>query len=583
MGRKLRFFVQKNDAQRRSTVRTQELTIWIPLHLLPSPEKLPVQIPFQLLSPPESLLIQLPLSACMSATVYNPRILRLRIVASSPLPPGWILAEENTCVHSDSQSPIVLYRPVESQMLVISTGTACSLSISTDLTWTVRVGSSAINCRHDLFCGYTTVITCLDQLIRLLSCIDNSTPCVGNPDTKFSALVQRHKGCFRSISGKSLPSYMSCVLYLFIIILTVGTIVAVFDTRPLPAPTIRHQECSLLIAKGSVRCAICTHYRHSLNAMLGRSKSTEDKVATTSHTNYRYLSTPEKHQRMALLHKENRVAGMKVKRMKEKLNQFLERSGVQLESSLSSDLCQIMDKEEQHALKGIQPGSFQHVFWEQQKEAATKDKRGMRWHPAMIKWCLFLRHQSSRAYETLRQSGCIHLPSQRTLRDYSQCVKSAAGFSAAVDSQLMQAASLHDCKAYEKLVVILIDEMYVREDLVFEKKSMKLVGFTNLGDVNDHLLAFERSIDDSLEDDVDTLAKTIMVFMVRGIFTKLRFPYAQFPCASVTGDLLYHPFWMAVLRLERMEFKVCTTKQQYKVQMYMYNCFVIFTGVGCHL
>ena len=78
--------------------------------------------------------------------------------------------------------------------------------------------------------------------------------------------------------------------------------------------------------------------------------------------------------------------------------------------------------------------------------------------------------------------------------------------------------------------------------------------------VNDHLLTFERSIDDSPEDDVhvDTLAKTIMVFMVRGIFTKLRFPYAQFPCTSGTSDLLYHHFWMAVLRLERMEFKVCT-------------------------
>ena len=104
----------------------------------------------------------------------------------------------------------------------------------------------------------------------------------------------------------------------------------------------------------------------------------------------------------------------------------------------------------------------------------------MRWHPATIKWCLFLRHQSSRAYETLRQSGCIHLPSQCTLRDYSQCVKSTAGFSEAVDSQ---AAGLHDCKAYEKLAVILIDVMYAREDLVSEKKSMKLVGFTNLSDL----------------------------------------------------------------------------------------------------
>ena len=116
----------------------------------------------------------------------------------------------------------------------------------------------------------------------LLSCIDNSTPCVGNPETKFSAIGQRLKGCFRSISGKKLPSYMSCVLYSLIIILTAGMIVAVFDTRPPPAPTIQHQECSLLIAKGSVRCAICAHYLHLLNAMLSRSKSTEDKMATTS-------------------------------------------------------------------------------------------------------------------------------------------------------------------------------------------------------------------------------------------------------------------------------------------------------------
>ena len=40
------------------------------------------------------------------------------------------------------------------------------------------------------------------------------------------------------------------------------------------------------------------------------------------------------------------------------------------------------------------------------------------------------------------------------------------------------------------------------------------------------------------------------------LFTRLRFPYAQFPCASLTGDLLFHPFWQAVSRLERMEFKV---------------------------
>ena len=78
------------------------------------------------------------------------------------------------------------------------------------------------------------------------------------------------------------------------------------------------------------------------------------------------------------------------------------------------------------------------------------------------------------------------------------------------------------------------------------------------GNVNDHLVAFERSLnEEEASEDVDEVAKTMMVFMVRGLFTRLRFPYAQFACQSVSGELLFHPFWQAVYRLERMCFKVC--------------------------
>ena len=52
------------------------------------------------------------------------------------------------------------------------------------------------------------------------------------------------------------------------------------------------------------------------------------------------------------------------------------------------------------------------------------------------------------------------------------------------------------------------------------------------------------------------LAKTIMVFMVKSLFGSFRFPYAQFQCAKINGDLLYQPFWEAVFRLERMDVKV---------------------------
>ena len=49
-------------------------------------------------------------------------------------------------------------------------------------------------------------------------------------------------------------------------------------------------------------------------------------------------------------------------------------------------------------------------------------------------------------------------------------------------------------------------------------------------------------------------AKTMAVFMVHGLFSKLRFPYAQFPSADLTGDLLYDVLWH--MKKSEFSFKV---------------------------
>ena len=86
----------------------------------------------------------------------------------------------------------------------------------------------------------------------------------------------------------------------------------------------------------------------------------------------------------------------------------------------------------------------------------------------MIRWCLSLRHYSNQAYESLRQSNCIKLPSQRTLRDYTYFIKPQSGFSDDIDSMLIHAA---DVKSNElsQHVIILVDEMHIRQDLVYDK------------------------------------------------------------------------------------------------------------------
>ena len=86
--------------------------------------------------------------------------------------------------------------------------------------------------------------------------------------------------------------------------------------------------------------------------------------------------------------------------------------------------------------------------------------------------------------------------------------------------------------------------------------SGALIGFADLGGVNTHLSAFERMLESDRSCTKQPLAKSMLVLMVRGLFSGLQFPYAQFPCGSLKGDQMFHIFWKAVGRLERYGFRV---------------------------
>ena len=53
---------------------------------------------------------------------------------------------------------------------------------------------------------------------------------------------------------------------------------------------------------------------------------------------------------------------------------------------------------------------------------------------------------------------------------YSHCVKAEAGFSTEVDSK---AANMTTCPEWHKLVIVLLDEVHIKENLVFDKHSGK--------------------------------------------------------------------------------------------------------------
>ena len=127
-------------------------------------------------------------------------------------------------------------------------------------------------------------------------------------------------------------------------------------------------------------------------------------------------------------------------------------------------------------------------------------------------------------------------------------MRSSTGFTEEIDKQLLGAAMREKAGELNRYVVLVLDEMYVREDLVYDKHSGALIGFANIGDTNKLLLQFEQQVQGESDDETasEPLAKTMFVFMVRGVFSSLQFPYLQLPCATITGDLLFDPFWETV-------------------------------------
>jgi len=75
-----------------------------------------------------------------------------------------------------------------------------------------------------------------------------------------------------------------------------------------------------------------------------------------------------------------------------------------------------------------------------------------------------------------------------------------------------------------KYVGIVLDEIYVKESLVYDKHSGSLTGYSDMGEVNNLFMELEQEKKSATYR--RSLAKCVLVFMIRGLFTTLKFPYA---------------------------------------------------------
>jgi hypothetical protein len=227
---------------------------------------------------------------------------------------------------------------------------------------------------------------------------------------------------------------------------------------------------------------------------------------------------------------------LECKMLKEQLVEMQERiqeQGVCIDQSLEQDIRKIMDGQNLDATPHMK------FFWEEQMKLLQSSSCGRRYHPQIIRFALSLHGKSPSAYRELRESGALVLPSERVLRDYKNYFPPKAGVNVAnVDALRKKTASFTGNKRY---VVLVMDEMKIQSDLVFDKNSGNIVGFMDLGDPMTNFACL---------DEKDTIATHALAFLVRGLSTDVKHIIAYFFTGNVTSYQLMPIFWKVVSTLE---------------------------------
>ena len=142
----------------------------------------------------------------------------------------------------------------------------------------------------------------------------------------------------------------------------------------------------------------------------------------------------------------------------------------------------------------------------------------------IIRICLSLTAKSASAYDELRDSNVLTLPSRGTLRDYSNAITPTAGFNPSVIEELTRIT--RNLEGVQRYVVLGFDQMTVQSKFVFDKHTGKLICYEDPGDPEINFATVEKQ---------DNLATHALVFYIRGLASYLKYNLAYFATSGVAS------------------------------------------------
>lgn len=197
----------------------------------------------------------------------------------------------------------------------------------------------------------------------------------------------------------------------------------------------RPSECLLL--SGQNQCFTCAQkYQQHLQYLKRKESKRKEPAKPNAPVS---LTSPD---RLKASLQSYRIENKELKNQISKLQNELKKSSVKTSDSLNKDLVSIMSSADPSKVS-----PFMKFFWEEQQKYIQASSTGVRYHPAIIRYCLSLLSKSSSMYDDIRYNektgtGFLILPSQRRLRDYKNYIRPERGFNKHIIEELKQKTSV---------------------------------------------------------------------------------------------------------------------------------------------
>lgn len=204
-------------------------------------------------------------------------------------------------------------------------------------------------------------------------------------------------------------------------------------------------------------------------------------------------------------------------------------------------------------------GSLNDQFFEilltDQAKALNVPSRQMRWHPLVIKWCLRLFSKSHSAYEDLRESGFLKLPSGRLLSDYKKFASPKSDCQTSTLQAMKELFVKSKIKKHGNLGGLFFDEVKIKEGLVFNPSTFELIGFTDSDDDETDTPKVSEATEQN-KNTIKKIATHVLQFYYKSLFAKFEFPCAFFLTRGITAQKLNRVFWQGISVLHGFGFSV---------------------------